>query len=70
MWYFWIFVGLTLGIILDVVITVCHRNSGLLRLHYGDEDEQPYLFLELNDEPEKLVNKKHVIFRVKVDSRE
>lgn len=69
MWYWMVLVGMVLGSVLTIFITMWCRFGGLLRAHYEDETDRPYLFLELNDEPEKMIHKKYIVFRVKIDSR-
>lgn len=68
--YWSILVGAVGGSILTILVTMWCRYAGLLRIHHDDESERPYLFLELNDEPEKITRKKYVVFRVKIDSRQ
>lgn len=68
--YWLILVGFFLGSVVTILITMWCRFAGLLRIHYDDEDGRPYLFLELNDDPNKIIGKKYVVFRVKVDPRQ
>jgi len=68
--YWLILVGAVAGSILTILVAVWCRFAGLLRIHQNDENERPYLFLELNDEPDKIIGKKYVVFRVKLDSRQ
>ena len=70
MWYWMVLIGLVLGVFLTVLVTMWCRFGGLLRVHYDDDEARPYLFLELNEEPEKITHKKYVVFRVKIDSRQ
>ena len=66
----WLIIGFLTGMFLTVVIAMWCRFAGLIRIHPNDEDEnRPYLFLELNDVPQKMMSKKYVMFRVKIDSR-
>ena len=66
----WLIVGIIVGGLLTVIITMRQRCAGLIRIHPNDEEGgRPYLFLELNDVPEKMMNKKYAVFRVKLDSR-
>ncbi len=66
----WLAAGIVIGMFLTVIITMWCRFAGLIRIHPNDEEGgRPYLFLELDDVPEKMMNKKYVVFRVKLDSR-
>lgn len=63
--------GMLVGLVAVYVIGVIrYKFGGLLRVHYEEETDQPYLFLELNDIPGKVVRKRYVVFKVKIDSRQ
>lgn len=62
-------IGFLIGLILGVVIMAFKKKDGLLRVHWDEDDEKPYLFLELNDIPDTIIKKKTVVFTVKEDSR-
>lgn len=62
-------IGFLIGLILGVFITTFKKKDGLLRVHWDEDDGEPYLFLELDEAPEKVIRKKFVIFKVKEDSR-
>lgn len=67
--WIWLGVGILIGILMTMLTAMWCRFEGLIRLHPGDDGERPYLFLELNKEPEKMLGKKYVIFKVHLDSR-
>lgn len=63
--------GMLVGLVVVYIIGVIrYKFGGLLRVHYEEETDRPYLFLELNDVPDKIVRKRYVIFKVKIDSRQ
>ena len=63
--------GTLVGMVVIFIIgAIRYTYAGLLRIHYDDESERPYLFLELNDDPKKTIRKKYVVFKVKEDSRQ
>lgn len=66
------FVLLLIGILIGRLITLVQMNSksvGTLQVIESDELEQPYIFLELNDEVETLCDKKYVHMDVKWKSQ-
>lgn len=63
---------LLIGILLGRLVTLLQMNSksaGTLQVIESDELEQPYIFLELNDEVETLFDKKYVHMDVKWKSQ-
>lgn len=63
---------LLIGILLGRLVTLLQMNSksaGTLQVIESDELEQPYIFLELNDEVETLFDKKYVHMYVKWKSQ-
>jgi len=66
----WFLGGVILGSVLTILSLMWCRFGGLLRIHYEEESNKPYLFLELNDGPEKMTRRKYVVFRIKIDSRQ
>lgn len=56
-------VGIIIGISVSMIYSV-FKISGTLRVDTSDPDDQPYLFLELSDDPMKVKKKKYVIFKV------
>ena len=60
------------GILIGSLITTFVNKSklvGTLQVVESDELEQPYIFLELNDEVETLCDKKYVHMDVKCKSQ-
>lgn len=63
--------GALIGMAIVFIIGVIRYTfAGLLLFYQSDKNERPYLFLELNDEIEKIIRKKYVVFRVKEDARQ
>lgn len=63
---------LLIGILIGRLITLLQMNSksaGTLQVIESDELEQPYIFLELNDEVETLCDKKYVHMDIKWKSQ-
>jgi hypothetical protein len=58
-------VGLFGGIVLTKIFSK-PKTMGTLRM-YQDEDDGPYLFLELATDPHDVISKKEVTFKVNPD---
>lgn len=56
-------IGIIIGILVSIIYSI-FKVSGTLRVDTSDPDDQPYLFLELLDNPMKVKKKKYVIFKV------
>jgi hypothetical protein len=63
-------VGILIGIAICGIILILRKRDGLLRVHWDEDEGKPYLFLELDDVPEKLIKRRVVVFRVKEDARQ
>jgi len=63
-------IGIAIGIMMSVLGMMIRKKEGLLRIHWDEDENKPYLFVELNDVPEKLIHRKYVVFRVKEDARQ
>ena len=63
-------VGILIGIAICGIILILRKQDGLLRVHWDEDEGKPYLFLELDDVPEKLIKRRVVVFRVKEDARQ
>ena len=63
-------VGILIGIAICGSILILRKRDGLLRVHWDEDEGKPYLFLELDDVPEKLIKRRVVVFRVKEDARQ
>lgn len=54
-----------LGFILGFTVsTVCKKYVGTLRIDQSDPNDSPYLFLEMSEDPRRLLNKKRVNLKV------
>lgn len=57
-----IFIGFLIG-------HYIHKKPiGILRVDHSDPDDKPYLFLEMDIEPDKLIHNKYVMFKVNTES--
>lgn len=45
-----------------------HKPVGTLRVDQSDPDDNPYLFLELSEDPKKLPNQKYIILKVNIEN--
>lgn len=63
-------VGILIGIAFCGIILILRKRDGLLRVHWDEDEGKPYLFLELDDVPEKLIKRRVVVFRMKEDARQ
>lgn len=63
-------VGILIGIAICGIILILRKRDGLLRVHWDEDEGKPYLFLELDDVPEKLIKRRVVVFCVKEDARQ
>ena len=54
-------IGLSVGIFISAAALV-RMNAGMLKTMY--DDDEPYLFLDLDKYPEEIVEHKFVVFRV------
>lgn len=64
-----IIIGCILCALIGFVIGVKNRSKplGTLRVDHSDPDDGPYLFLELSEDPEKLINQQYIILNVNVE---
>lgn len=63
------FVTTAIGIIIGIIIACIFfrpKVMGTLRL-YNDENDGPFMFVELKEQPEEIMKKKRVIFDVNPD---
>lgn len=59
------FAGILVGIIFTVWLLSTKRPEGILKIYIPDmEDEQPYLYVELNEPVWTICSKKKVQFKV------
>lgn len=67
-YFFLILVGMLIG---KFISSLDHKSKlvGTLQIIESDELEQPYIFLELNDEVETLLDKKYVHMDIKFKSQ-
>lgn len=63
-------VGILIGIAIFGIVLILRKRDGLLRVHWDEDEGKPYLFLELDEVPEKLIKRRVVVFRVKEDARQ
>jgi len=68
--YISLMLGVCIGIAVSLIVMLLRKCDGLLRVHWDEEEVKPYLFLELDDVPEKLIKRRFVVFRVKEDARQ
>lgn len=68
--YWLILIGVVFGSMLITLAALRRLFVGVLHIQSGEDGKRPYLFLELNDGPDKIVGKKYVVFRVKNGSRQ
>lgn len=64
----WILLALIGGILVGIVVTsvyFCSKTIGSLRVDHSDPSEPPYLFLEVEKNPDALDHGKVVVLRVK-----
>lgn len=63
-----IIMGCILSAIIGFVMGVTrhHKPVGTLRVDRSDPDDNPYLFLELSEDPSKLPNQKYITLKVDV----
>ena len=45
-----------------------HKPVGTLRVDQSDPNDNPYLFLELSEDPKKLPNQKCIILKVNIEN--
>lgn len=45
-----------------------HKPVGTLRVDQSDPDDNPYLFLELSEDPKKLPNQKYITLKVNIEN--
>ena len=57
--------GVVIGVGFMVVISGFRTIAGTLLINLSDTEEDPYIFLELSNSVESLINKKRVVFRIK-----
>lgn len=56
-------IGVVIGIVVAVIFS--RRTYGTLRIYVPDDkQEQPYLYVELADEPEAICKRRYVRFKV------
>ena len=60
-------VGILIGMLI-AVIEFRKLIAGTLRVDQSDPDDQPYLFLEISQEPNRAFNKKHIILKVNIQN--
>lgn len=58
-------VGIIVGLFLSIFLLNI-RCLGFLRIDNSDPEENPYLFLEMKSNLNRIKNKKYVIFKVKI----
>lgn len=70
--YIYIFIAMLIGLLIGVILSFAvtkkrYHNMlcGYLRIDSSDPYEPPYLFVELTDDVEQLVNRNSVIFEVR-----
>lgn len=66
MWMVFMAIGFISGIIITLIIIRNFFSSGNLRIDLSDPEDGPYLFLELTKELNAVLNKKIVIFTVRI----
>lgn len=66
MWMVFMAIGFISGIIITFIIIRNFFSSGNLRIDLSDPEDGPYLFLELTKELNAVLNKKIVIFTVRI----
>lgn len=66
MWMVFMAIGFISGIIITLIIIRTFFSSGNLRIDLSDPEDGPYLFLELTKELNAVLNKKIVIFTVRI----
>lgn len=59
------FIGAIVGLLVGIAI-VPTKIIGTLKIDHSDNDDRPYLFLEMNTSLEKLSKKKCVIMKVDI----
>lgn len=64
------FIAIIISIFVGVLIGRYIRKKpvGVLRVDRSDPDDKPYLFLEMNMEPEELLHNKYATFKVNAES--
>lgn len=63
-------IGFVVGIITGIVIEkhlLCPKSFGRLHIKKSDEDNTNYLFLELDESPNKICDHGYVTFKVVTD---
>lgn len=66
MWMVFMAIGFISGIIITLIIIRTFFSCGNLRIDLSDPEDGPYLFLELTKELNAVLNKKIVIFTVRI----
>ena len=62
-----LFAGLLVGIIYWVMLVLYRKllNKGNILIDNSDPNEQPYMFLEISVNPDKLKDNQYIILKVK-----
>ena len=61
----WFLVGILLGTISMALMQIFKSKDGILKVYIPDvDDEQPYLYVELNKPVGDICSKKNVTFKV------
>lgn len=64
------FIGMIVGFVMFGVCWYLFKlevGIGYLRLDHSDPSEEPYIFLELNQTPEKIKNHSYILLKVKAE---
>lgn len=61
-----VFISIVLGIVIGR-LTKTKRPIGTLRVDWSDHSCEPYLFLELSTDVYTIMQKKYVVFQVRVE---
>ena len=59
--------GVTVGC-MAVLILIRYRSVGFLRVDQSDQQDGPFLFLELDQDVQNLMSKKYIILKIKVQN--
>lgn len=61
--------NIALGVVIGLLLARIFRPKpvGYLRMDHSDPDDEPYLFLELEEEPSTLFKRKEVVLLTKIE---